>query len=124
MTFARLLLFFSLWCFSFLFFLAFPSLIPGGVMFLIPVSIQAAWMLEFSLIPRAVVAICAGVLFDAVGSMPYGTHLISFFVMALVAELLIAFISNSDSAMAKIFMSAAMILVLVASMGALSVFLA
>ena len=81
-------------------------------------------MLEFSLIPRAVVAICAGVLFDAVGSMPYGTHFISFFVMALVAELLIAFISNSDSAMAKIFMSAAMILVLVASMGALSVFLA
>lgn len=124
MTLARIFLFFSLWCFSFLLYLAFPSFIPGGVMFLIPVSIQAAWMLRLSLKPRLVVAVCTGVLFDAVGSMPYGTHLVSFFLMVLITELLVAFISNSDSAMAQMLMSVAMILVFVACMGLVSVFLA
>lgn len=81
-------------------------------------------MLRLSLVPRLALAMVGGVLFDAVGSMPYGTHLVSFFLMALVAELLVAFISNSDSALGPLLMSVAMILVFVAFMGLVSVFFA
>ena len=116
-------LFFSLWCFSFVLYLAFPSLIPGGVIFLIPVSIQAVWMLKVSFTQRVMLAVCAGVLFDAVGSAPYGTHLISFLVMALVAGLLVAIISNSDSLSAQMLMTAVMVLLFAACVPLASLFL-
>lgn len=82
---------------SLLFHWTFGGLFNVSITFLIPVAVLLFWFSRIFFEARLWLAAGLGFFLDNLSPHPFGTHLILFFLLALVAEFVHSFISDRES---------------------------